>query len=80
MKDFSEKEFERYSKEYGVYVWKGVELALILDPFFGKDVYGNPCYYAAAIDRQGNEWGVKWEVTYRCDWENPTIAWRVPAN
>lgn len=88
MKDFnfSEKAFERYSEVHGVYIWKGVELVLIQDPFLGKDVYGNPCYYAAAIDREGNEWGVKWSILPEididthtdagdhCDWTNPTYA------
>ena len=85
MKDFNVKDFERYSKEYGVYDWKGVELALIQEPFLGEDVFGDACYYAAAIDSQGNEWGVKWEVLPEidindtdagdhCDWENPTHA------
>ncbi len=88
MKDFnfSEKAFERYSEVHGVYVWKGVELVLIQDPFLGKDVYGNHCYYAAAVDREGNEWGVKWSILPEididthtdagdhCDWTNPTYA------
>lgn len=86
MKDFNVKAFERYSEEYGVYVWKGVELALLRDPFLSEDVYGNPCYYAPAIDREGNEWGIRWDILPEididthtdagdhCDWENPTLA------
>ena len=77
--------FERYSKEYGLYNWQGIELTLIQDPYLSEDVFGDPCYYADAIDRQGNGWGIKWEILPEidindtdagdhCDWENPTYA------
>lgn len=74
MKDFNLRAFERYREEYGVAIWKGIELALYQEPFLGEDRYGNPCYYAGAIDRQGNEWDIKWEIMSRCDWKNPTYA------
>jgi len=81
-----EKEFERYSEEYGVYNWQGIELTLIQDPYLSEDVFGDPCYYAAAIDREGNDWSIKWEILpgididthtdaeYHCNWENPVYA------
>lgn len=81
-----EKEFERYSEEYGVYNWQGIELTLIQDPYLSEDVFGDPCYYATAIDREGNGWSIKWEIlpgidinTHtdagdHCDWDNPVFA------
>ena len=82
----AKKIFERYSKEYGIYNWQGVELTLIQDPYLSEDAFGDPCYYATAIDRKGNSWSVKWEILPEidvdthtdagdhCDWENPVSA------
>jgi len=81
-----EKIFERYSKEYGLYTWQGVELTLIQEPFIREDDFGDPYYCATAIDRKGNGWGVKWDILpeididtvddagNHCDWANPTYA------
>ena len=78
--------FERYSKEYGVYNWQGIELTLIQDPFLREDDFGDPYYTATAIDRKGNGWGIKWDILphvdidtdddagNHCDWENPVYA------
>ena len=77
--------FERYSKEYGIYNWQGVELALIQDPYLAGDAFGDPYYTATAIDRKGNGWGISWDILPgidinetdtgdHCDWANPTHA------
>ena len=78
--------FERYSKKYGIYIWQGIELTLVQDPFLREDDFGYHYYYAAAIDRKGNGWSVKWEILPHividthtdagdhCDWANPVFA------
>jgi len=68
-----EKDFERYSKEYGICNWQGIELTLIQDPYLAEDAFGDPCYYAAAIDREGNNWSIKWDINTH-SWENPVYA------
>ncbi|HUM45200.1 MAG TPA: hypothetical protein PKI14_19815, partial [Fervidobacterium sp.] len=68
-----EKDFERYSKEYGICNWQGIELTLIQDPYLAEDAFGDPCYYAVAIDREGNEWSIRWDINTH-SWENPVYA------
>ena len=65
--------FEHYSKEYGICNWQGIELTLIQDPFLAEDAYGDPCYYGVAIDRQGNNWSIKWDINTH-SWDNPVYA------
>jgi len=68
-----EKDFKRYSKEYGICNWQGIELTLIQDPYLAEDAFGDPCYYGVAIDREGNNWSIKWDInTY--SWDNPVYA------
>ncbi len=65
--------FKRYSKEYGIYNWQGIELTLIQDPYLAEDAFGDPCYYGVAIDREGNNWSIKWDINTH-SWDNLVYA------
>ena len=54
------KLFDESKKLYGSVLWDGVELALTQDPYPDNDPFGDPCFYADAMDVHGNLWWVKW--------------------
>lgn len=61
--------------------WEGKELRTTQDPHIDGQVGEHPYYEASAIDAEGNEYSVIWDVrdeyeeiddeSSMCDWNNP---------
>jgi hypothetical protein len=54
------KMFDECKELYGSVVWDSVELALTQDPYPDTDSFGDSCFYADAMDADGNLWWVMW--------------------
>jgi hypothetical protein len=77
------KMFEEYAKKFGLVVWDGVELAITQDPY-PDGPFEDACFRAAAMDRAGNRWQVRWDIlpgvdsntdySEQCDWDSPSYA------
>ena len=47
---------------YGTITYKGKEYILTQQPYIMGMINGDPCYLASAIDSEGNEYEVEWEL------------------
>lgn len=79
-----EKIFNKYAQKFGTIEWGGVELALTEAPFRDGPL-DDPCFIAAAMDRDGDCWRVIWDIlpdvdpneadyADQCDWDSPAHA------
>ena len=54
------KMFNEFAEKHGTVFWGNIELALTESPYPDSDCFGDECFYASAMDAQGNLWWVKW--------------------
>lgn len=78
--------FKRLLEEHGEYKFNDIILALTQQPYVDNDEYCDTVYRASAIDEDGNEYRIIWELciseeefkeleneSLACDWDNYSV-------
>jgi hypothetical protein len=83
--DSVQEMFDACAEKHGTVFWDGIELALVESPYPDMTDDGDACFFALAMDREGNRWMVEWDILPdvdledadycdQCDWDNPADA------
>lgn len=78
------KMFDECKEKYGSVVYNGTELALTQKPYPDGAVDGDWCFYASAMDKDGNLWHITWDTVPNADeyddYYNQVEDWDCPAD
>lgn len=59
--------FDACTEKHRTVKWNGITLALLEEPYLETGSFGGLCFYAEAVDVNGNVWYVKWEAILDVD-------------